>query len=52
MLYSNKPVCLTQNVDRRSHNDNSNAQRIDPNLTHHLAQLKDIFLKNMFTEFL
>ena len=48
MLCSNKPVYLTKNVDRRSHNDDSDAKQTDPNLTYRLAQLKDY----MFTEFL
>ena len=48
MLYSNKPVYLTKNVDRRLHNDNSDAKRTDPNLTYRLAQLKDyIFEKHV-----
>ena len=49
MLYSNKPVYLTKNVDRRSHNDNSDAKRTDPNLANRLAQLKDyIFEKHVY----
>ena len=48
MLYSNKPVYLTKNVDRRLHNDDSDAKQTDPNLTYRLGQLKDY----MFTEFL
>ena len=34
MLYSNKPVYLTKDVDRRSYNDKSDAKRTDPNLTY------------------
>ena len=41
IFHSNKPVYLTKNVDRRSHNDDRDAKRTDPNLTYHLAQLKD-----------
>ena len=48
MLYSNKPVYLIKNADRRSHNVNSDAKRTDPNLTYRLAQLKDyIFEKHV-----
>ena len=49
MLYSNKPVYLIKNADRRSHNVNSDAKRTDPNLTYRLAQLKDyIFEKHVY----
>ena len=49
MLYSNKPVYLIKNADRRSHNVNSDATRTDPNLTYRLAQLKDyIFEKHVY----
>ena len=49
MLYSNKPVYLTKNVDRRSHNENNDAKRTDPNLTYCLAQLKDyMFEKHVY----
>ena len=49
MLYSNKPVYLTKDVDRRSYNDNSDAKRTDPNLTYRLAELKDyIFEKHVY----
>ena len=49
MLYSNKPVYLTKDVDRRSYNDNSDAKRTHPNLTYRLAQLKDyIFEKHVY----
>ena len=41
MLYSNKPVYLAENTDRRSYNDNDNNKRSDPNLTYCIAQLKD-----------
>ena len=33
MLYSNQPVYLAENTDRRSHNDNDDNKRSDPNLT-------------------
>ena len=51
MLYSNKPVYLEKNVDRRSYNNNSDAKGTDPNLTYCLAQLKDYIFENTFTEF-
>ena len=33
MLYSNKPVYLEKDADRRPNNENSDAKRTDPNLT-------------------
>ena len=49
MLYSNKPVYLTKDVNRRSYNDNSDTKRTLPNLTYRLAQLKDyIFEKHVY----
>ena len=49
MLYSNKPVYLTKDVDRRSRNGNSDDKRTDSNLTYRLAQLKDyIFEKHVY----
>ena len=49
MLYSNKPVCLTENVDRRPNNDNNDDKRSDPNLTYRIAQLTNyIFEKNVY----
>ena len=52
MLYSNKPVYLAANTDRRPNNDTDNNKRSDPNLNYCIAQLKDyIFEKKMFTEF-
>ena len=49
MLYSNKQVYFTKVVDRRSHNDNSDAKRTDQNLTYCLAQPKDyIFQKYVY----
>ena len=47
MLYSNKPVYLEKNVDRRPNNNTSDTKWTDPNLTYHLAQLKYIFKKNV-----
>ena len=49
MLYSNKPVYLAANTHRRPNNDNDNNKRSDPNLTNHIAQLKDyLFEKNVY----
>ena len=49
MLYSNKPVYLAKNADRRPNNDNDDAKRSDRNLTYRLAQLKDyIFEKHVY----
>ena len=49
MLYSNKPVYLEKDADRRPHNENSDAKRTDPNLTYHLAQHKNcIFQKHIY----
>ena len=49
MLYSNKPVYLEKNVDRRPNNNTRDAKWTDPNLTYRLAQLKDyIFEKNVY----
>ena len=39
MLYSNEPVYLEKNGDRRPNNDTSDAKWTDPNLTYRLAQL-------------
>ena len=48
MLYSNKPVYLEKDSDRRPNNENSDAKRTDPNLTYCLAQLKNyIFQKHI-----
>ena len=33
MLYSNKPVYLEKNTDRRPHNDTDDDKQSDPNLT-------------------
>ena len=40
-LYSNKPLYLTKDVNRRSYNGNSDAKRADPNLTYRLVELKN-----------
>ena len=49
MLYSNKPVYLEKDSDRRPNNENSDAKRTDPNLTYCLAQLKNyIFQKHIY----
>ena len=51
MLYSNKPVYLAENVDRRPNNDNDNNKRSDPNLTYCIAQLRNYILEKMLIEF-
>ena len=49
MVYSNKPVYLAENVDRRPNNDNNDNKRSDSNLTYHIAQLRNyIFEKNVY----
>ena len=49
MLYSNKPVYLEKDADRRPNNEKSDAKRTDPNLTYCLAQLKNyIFQKHIY----
>ena len=49
MLYSNKPVYLEKDADRRSNINNSDAKRTDPNLTYRLAQLSNyIFQKHTY----
>ena len=49
MLYSNKPVYLAANTDRRPNNDTDDDKRSDPNLTYRLAQLKNyIFQKHVY----
>ena len=47
MLYSNKPVYLERNTDRRPHNDTDDDKRSDPNLTYRLKapEHKYIFFK-------
>ena len=49
MLYSNKQIYLAKNTGRRPHNDNDDADRIDPNLTYRIAQLKNyIFQRHVY----
>ena len=49
MLYSNKPVYLDKDVDRRPNNSDDDNKRSDPNLTYRIAQLKDyIFQKHAY----
>ena len=49
ILYSNKPVYLAANTDRRRYNDTDDNKITDPNLTYRLAQLKDyIFDKHVY----
>ena len=49
MLYSNKPVYLAANIDRRPNNDTDDNERSDPNLTYRTAQLKYYtFEKNVY----
>ena len=49
MLYSNKPIYLAANTDRRPNNDNDNDKRSDPNLSYRIAQVKDyIFQKTVY----
>ena len=49
MLYSNKPVYLAKDTDRRPNNDTDDDKRTDPNLTYRLAQLKNhVFEKNVY----
>ena len=42
-LYSNKPVYLDANVDRRLNNSDDVNKCSDPNLTYTIAELKDCF---------
>ena len=49
MLYSNKPVYLEKDVDRRPKNSDDDNKCSDPNLTYRIAQLKDyIFEKHVY----
>ena len=49
MLYSNKPVYLDEDVDRRPNNRDDDNIRTDPNLTYWLKELKDyIFEKHVY----
>ena len=47
MLYSNKPVYLAGDTDRRLNNDDTAADRTDENLTYRIAQLKNYLLKKI-----
>ena len=51
LLYSNKPVYLAGDTDRRLNNDDTAADRTEESLTYHIAKLKNHLLKKMFTEF-
>ena len=49
MLYSNKPVYLEKNTDRRPYNDTDDDKRSDTNLTYRLKELKNyIFQKHIY----
>ena len=49
MLYSNEPVYLEKNTDRRPRNDTDDNKRSDPNLTYCLKELKNyIFQKHIY----
>ena len=49
MLYSNKPVYLDADVDRRPNNSDDDNKRSDPNFIYWIAQLKDyIFEKHVY----
>ena len=49
MFYSNKPVYLAANTDRRPSNDTDDDKQSDPNLTYCLVQLKNyIFQKHVY----
>ena len=49
MLYSNKPVYLDADVDKRPNNNGDDNKRSDPNLTYSVTQLKDhIFEKLVY----
>ena len=48
MLYCNKPVYLTGDHTRRRNNDDTDANRTDPNLTYRLKELKAHLFKQWF----
>ena len=49
MLYSNKPVYLEKDTDRKLYNDTDDNKRSDPNLTYHLKELRHyIFQKHIY----
>ena len=45
MLYSNKPVYLDKDVDRRPNNSDDHDKRKDPNLTYPINELRLSFSK-------
>ena len=47
-LYSNKPVYLDADFDRRLNNNDDVNKRNDPNLTYRTAELKDWFFKKNY----
>ena len=48
-IYSNKPVYLAKDTDRRPNNENDDHKKSDPNLCYPLAQLKNhLFQKNVY----
>ena len=53
LIYSNKPVHLDANVDRRLNNDDDLNKRSNLNLTYRISELKDwFFLKKITIQFL
>ena len=48
LLYSNKPVYLDADTNRRSNTNDNVGERSDPNLTYRLVQLKDHVYKKFF----
>ena len=49
MLYSNKPVYLDKDVDRRPNNEDDDDIHSDPNLTYQIKELKDyLFQKYVY----
>ena len=52
MLYSNKPVYLAADTERRPQDDNDDDDRTNPNLTYRIKELKDYIFQKLFTEFL
>ena len=47
-LYSNNPVYLGEQVDRRPNNDDDAGKRSDDNLSYRIGDLKDFFFKNNY----
>ena len=52
MLYSNKPVYLAADTERRPHDDNDDNDRTNPSLTYRIKELKDYIFQKLFTELL